>query len=115
MSRSDQHRELAEKCVDKKRPGDFNQAVMELGAIVCTPKSPQCQDCPIRSSCLAYMEVSTDGIQTLLHKLVNNQLKGYFAQYRVYGLPHNGDLISEEYLGGHISGVPIKGFLGFAS
>ncbi|MDP6478370.1 MAG: A/G-specific adenine glycosylase [Nitrospinaceae bacterium] len=34
-----------------RRPGDFNQALMELGATVCTPKSPTCLQCPVRTSC----------------------------------------------------------------
>ena len=35
------------------RPGDFNQAMMELGALVCTPKSPDCGACPLRKRCQA--------------------------------------------------------------
>ena len=35
------------------RPGDFNQALMELGATVCTPKTPRCPLCPLRSDCEA--------------------------------------------------------------
>ena len=35
----------------ESRPGDFNQAMMELGAMVCTPKSPRCGDCPLRHFC----------------------------------------------------------------
>lgn len=50
-------RGLAEACVDPERPGDFNQALMELGATVCTPKNPRCQDCPVSTSCLAYRKV----------------------------------------------------------
>lgn len=34
-------------------PGDFNQAMMELGALVCTPKNPQCEVCPLRTTCQA--------------------------------------------------------------
>ena len=34
-----------------QRAGDWNQALMELGATVCTPQKPQCQHCPIESSC----------------------------------------------------------------
>ncbi len=34
-------------------PGDLNQALMELGALVCTPRSPRCADCPVRAHCLA--------------------------------------------------------------
>lgn len=37
-------------------PGDFNQALMELGALICTPSSPQCLFCPLRSVCNAYAE-----------------------------------------------------------
>lgn len=45
--------ELGTEIIDKKRPGDFNQAVMELGAIICTPTSPKCGICPVSSSCEA--------------------------------------------------------------
>ncbi len=38
------------------RPGDWNQALMELGATVCTPKNPACERCPLRSSCVAYQK-----------------------------------------------------------
>lgn len=37
-----------------KRPGDFNQAMMDLGATVCTPRNPQCTVCPIQKDCIAY-------------------------------------------------------------
>lgn len=37
--------------VDPHRPGDFNQALMELGSSICTPRSPDCPRCPIRASC----------------------------------------------------------------
>ncbi|MCB9522383.1 MAG: A/G-specific adenine glycosylase [Myxococcales bacterium] len=39
--------------VDGERPGDLNQAVMELGATVCTPKSPTCLLCPLQGACVA--------------------------------------------------------------
>src|SRR5262249_44535959 len=35
-----------------ERPGDFNQAMMELGATVCLPRDPQCGRCPIKTWCL---------------------------------------------------------------
>ena len=38
----------------KEEPGEWNQAVMELGATVCKPTQPQCQTCPISSSCVAF-------------------------------------------------------------
>ena len=39
--------------VDPDRPGDFNQALMELGAMVCTPRSPSCSSCPVSTHCQA--------------------------------------------------------------
>ncbi len=45
-------REL-EALLSPRRPGDFNQALMELGATVCVPRRPMCDACPWRSDCLA--------------------------------------------------------------
>ncbi|XP_061636450.1 adenine DNA glycosylase isoform X2 [Phyllopteryx taeniolatus] len=47
---------LANTLVDPERPGDFNQAMMELGARVCTPKGPLCQQCPVRAHCHSYLK-----------------------------------------------------------
>ena len=44
----------AEDLLDHRQPGIFNQALMELGALVCTPKKPDCRHCPIHSPCRAY-------------------------------------------------------------
>ncbi len=41
----------AEALLDRARPGDFNQAMMELGATVCTPRAPQCLICPLITWC----------------------------------------------------------------
>jgi A/G-specific adenine glycosylase len=43
--------ERAEALLDRGRPGDFNQAIMELGATVCTPRAPQCLLCPVNAWC----------------------------------------------------------------
>ncbi|HEY1983767.1 MAG TPA: A/G-specific adenine glycosylase [Terracidiphilus sp.] len=42
---------LAAELVDKERAGDFNQAMMELGAVVCMPRNPQCLVCPLVGAC----------------------------------------------------------------
>lgn len=42
---------IASACLDPKSPGDWNQAMMELGATLCTPKSPQCLLCPVNQFC----------------------------------------------------------------
>lgn len=41
----------AEQLTPRERPGDFNQALMELGALVCSPKHPQCLICPLQRLC----------------------------------------------------------------
>ncbi|HRD51612.1 MAG TPA: A/G-specific adenine glycosylase, partial [Flavobacteriales bacterium] len=49
-------RALAAELIAKENPGNHNQAVMELGATVCTPKNPRCGDCPLRGKCIAKAE-----------------------------------------------------------
>ena len=46
----------AEELLDGKRPGDSNQALMELGATVCRPRRPRCGECPLSASCQAYAQ-----------------------------------------------------------
>ncbi len=41
----------AQKWLDESEPGDFNQAMMEMGATVCTPRSPSCGTCPLAKHC----------------------------------------------------------------
>lgn len=45
--------QLAGALLPKETPGDFNQALMECGALVCTPSSPACLTCPLETVCLA--------------------------------------------------------------
>lgn len=49
----EQYWELAAQLLDKRRAGDFNQAMMELGALVCLPEQPLCQKCPVSKLCSA--------------------------------------------------------------
>jgi len=48
--------ELAESLVPADRPGDYNQAVMDLGRTVCKPKAPLCKACPVAVYCEAYKQ-----------------------------------------------------------
>lgn len=43
--------EMAQILLDRNRPGDFNQAMMELGATVCLPRNPLCLHCPVQKLC----------------------------------------------------------------
>lgn len=63
--RGDGHRwvwRTAEMLLPRKRVGDFNQALMELGALVCRPKQPACGSCPLKRHCLA----NRDSLQALI-------------------------------------------------
>ncbi|XP_016047130.1 adenine DNA glycosylase isoform X2 [Erinaceus europaeus] len=60
---------LAQQLVDPARPGDFNQAAMELGATVCTPQRPLCSQCPVASLCRAYQRVKQKQLSASRHLL----------------------------------------------
>jgi A/G-specific adenine glycosylase len=50
--------EAANRLLDAERPGDFNQAMMELGAVVCTPRTPACLTCPVVELCVTRGETA---------------------------------------------------------
>jgi A/G-specific adenine glycosylase len=54
--------------VDRQRPGDFNQAMMELGATVCLPRAPQCLVCPVRAGCATQGEHATPQAKKMLSR-----------------------------------------------
>ena len=45
--------EAMRSIIDENHPGEFNQALMDLGSAICTPTSPLCEECPIQAFCLA--------------------------------------------------------------
>ncbi len=45
--------DFAQEILSPDRPGDFTQALMDLGSAICTPRQPDCPECPLRSECLA--------------------------------------------------------------
>jgi A/G-specific adenine glycosylase len=47
-------RQVMQEMLPEGNAGDFNQAVMDLGSLICTVKNPQCNHCPIQSECLAF-------------------------------------------------------------
>lgn len=57
--------ELARELVPDDRPGDLNQALMELGATICTPRAPRCDACPIADTCRARGEGSAGELPEL--------------------------------------------------
>ena len=51
----------ANRLLEAKRPGDFNQAMMELGAVACTPRAPLCLACPLVEMCATRGELASAG------------------------------------------------------
>jgi A/G-specific adenine glycosylase len=66
--------ELAARLVDPRRPGDFNQALMELGATVCLPRNPQCLVCPVSADCKTRGEHKTSPRPRMLSREVAHAL-----------------------------------------
>lgn len=52
-------RALAGRLLDRRRPGDWNQALMDLGATVCRPRHPRCAECPLAGRCRSHRRGTT--------------------------------------------------------
>lgn len=71
--------ELANEVFDIKRPASYNQAIMDFGALVCTPKKVKCGHCPVQSSCTAQNEGTVAILPIKSKKIkVNNRYLYYF-------------------------------------
>jgi A/G-specific adenine glycosylase len=66
--------ERASQLVDPHQPGDFNQAMMELGATVCTPRNPTCLTCPIARDCKTRGEHKTGPRKPMLSREIAHAL-----------------------------------------
>lgn len=60
--------QAAAELVPQERPGDFNQAMMDLGATICVPGTPSCERCPVAEMCDACREGDTEDIPELPRK-----------------------------------------------
>lgn len=71
-------KELAQELIDKERPALYNQAVMEFGALQCTPATPDCTSCPIADGCLALANNMIKQLPVKQHKTkVTNRYFNY--------------------------------------
>lgn len=73
--------EYANELLDKKSPGIHNQAIMELGALVCKPKNPDCLSCPLNEICLAYRKGT---VLNLPVKAKKTKVRKRFFHYFVF-------------------------------
>ena len=72
---------LAKSLLPKKRIGDYNQAVMEFGALQCKPKLPNCRICPINVNCVAF---ATNNTKNLPIKIKRTKIKDRYFNFLVY-------------------------------
>ena len=70
-----------QKWIPNDRPGDFNQAMMEMGAMVCTPKNPSCTACPFASACYAFQHQQ---VEQLPVKQKNITVKNRYFHYLIF-------------------------------
>ncbi|WP_340110803.1 A/G-specific adenine glycosylase [Maribellus mangrovi] len=73
--------ELAEELISGSDPGMHNEALMEFGALQCTPKSPDCENCPLISGCFAYKMKQIESLPVKAKK--TKQSHRYFYYYLI--------------------------------
>lgn len=76
--------EAGKTLISEESPGDFNQAIMELGARICLPQNPLCNKCPVKDSCYALVqkEVAQLPIKTKKIRIKKMRINYYFIQYK---------------------------------
>jgi len=76
---------LANELLDTKQPGNYNQAIMEFGALQCKPKSPSCHQCIFKDSCVALEKNKVNNYPT---KQASKPVKKRYFNYLVPLLPN---------------------------
>lgn len=71
---------LAQSLIDENEPGEYNQALMEFGALQCKPKQPLCSVCPLEDSCKSY---AANTIPLRPQKIKANPIKKRFFHYLI--------------------------------
>lgn len=83
---------LANELLDETQAGIYNQAIMDFGAVHCTPKSPNCQNCLMQSQCAAFQE---NKVSSLPIKSKTITKKERYFHYLVLNFP-NGDTLIQK-------------------
>lgn len=68
-----EYKKLANKLIDKKNPGLFNQAIMEFGALQCVPHTPFCKQCSLMQSCYAFNNKKINVLPIKSKKIIVSQ------------------------------------------
>ncbi len=83
---------LAQELIDVKRPADFNQAIMEFGAIQCKPQNPYCLHCIFNDNCVA---LQTNKISELPVKLKKTKVRNRYLNYLVFMDEHGHTVLTQ--------------------
>lgn len=83
---------LAQELLDPGQPANFNQALMEFGAIACKPKNPACDSCIFNEDCSAFR---SHKINSLPVKLSKTKIKKRFLNYLVFSSQDNTTLVQQ--------------------
>ena len=78
-------RKPAEALIDRERPGDYNQALMDLGSGICTPRAPKCEKCPVKAFCAARAEGDAEGYPRLPPPIVKREVDVTVALAYLHG------------------------------
>lgn len=71
---------LAQQLISPKEPAAYNQAIMDFGSVICSPKAPQCGTCPLASGCVAY---KTERVSLLPVKAKRTKVSERYFHYLV--------------------------------
>ncbi len=71
----------ASELLDKNQAGEFNQAIMEFGALQCLPQKPNCFDCDLKKYCDAYHNNTTDQLPVKKNKVLQKLVWHYYFIY----------------------------------
>ena len=87
-------KQLAQRLIDEKNPGTHNQALMEFGALMCKPGNPDCEICPLNSSCFA---LSKNCVKNLPVKEKKAKIKTrHFNYLVVHSSDHKTKMVKRE-------------------
>ena len=85
-------KDLAQSLLDTTKPGVYNQAIMDFGALQCKPKSPNCYECPMSTNCIAFENKLVKQLPTKEKKL---KIKKKYFNFFVFVTKKNKTIFEE--------------------
>lgn len=83
--------DLSRQEIVKENPGDYNQAMMDFGAVICTPKNPGCRVCPVSNQCMA---LKNNQVQNRPVKSMKQKIRKRYFHYLV--VLHNNRVVIQK-------------------